>query len=105
MSTNNFLKKYENFSKQIGLAIVIINYRTPNLVIDCLRLLQKQIDINEHCVILVDSTSKCDSVLMLKQRILDNQYNSWVTLIESPVNEGFLAGNNVSIKAVTANEC
>ncbi|XTZ19855.1 MAG: glycosyltransferase family 2 protein [cyanobacterium endosymbiont of Rhopalodia fuxianensis] len=48
------------------MSIVIINYGTPNLVIDCLRSLEEQIDINEHCVILVDNASRDDSVLMLE---------------------------------------
>ena len=42
------------------LAIVIINYRTPHLVINCLESLEPQIDINEHCVILVDNDSGDD---------------------------------------------
>ncbi|WP_232014576.1 hypothetical protein [cyanobacterium endosymbiont of Rhopalodia gibberula] len=55
------------------MAIAIINYRTSNLVIDCLLSLEEQIDINEHCAMLADNVSGGDSVLMLKQSILDNQ--------------------------------
>jgi GT2 family glycosyltransferase len=86
------------------LAIVIINYRTPHLVINCLESLEPQIDINEHCVILVDNDSGDDSVSILTQAIVENQWNSWVNLVSSPINGGFSAGNNVGINAISA-EC
>jgi GT2 family glycosyltransferase len=84
------------------LAIVIINYRTPNLVIDALKSLEEQIEIDRHQVMLVDNCSGDNSVPILEQAIADNHWGSWVTLIPSPVNGGFSAGNNVGIKAITA---
>lgn len=87
----------------MDLAIVIINYRTPKLVIDCLQSLQPQIDSSRHRVMLVDNDSGDDSVPILEQAIKDYHWDSWVTLIPSPVNGGFSAGNNIGIKAVTAN--
>ncbi|HAC66378.1 MAG TPA: glycosyltransferase family 2 protein [Cyanothece sp. UBA12306] len=86
----------------MDLGIVIINYRTPYLVIDCLESLQPQIDINKHRVILVDNDSGDDSLSILEQAILQHQWNEWVNLLPSPVNGGFSAGNNLGIKAVTA---
>jgi N-acetylglucosaminyl-diphospho-decaprenol L-rhamnosyltransferase len=86
------------------LAIVIINYRTPHLVINCLESLEPQIDINEHCVILVDNDSGDDSVSILEEAIVKKQWNGWVNLIASPINGGFSAGNNVGINAISA-EC
>ncbi|MDJ0843730.1 glycosyltransferase family 2 protein [Crocosphaera sp.] len=87
----------------MDLAIVIINYRTPQLVIDCLQSLQPQIDSSRHRVMLVDNDSGDDSVPILEQAIKDYHWESWVTLIPSPVNGGFSAGNNIGIKAATAN--
>lgn len=84
------------------LAIVIINYRTPHLVIDCLASLEDQIDVTQHCVILVDNDSGDESVSILEQTIVDHQWNDWVHLIASPVNGGFSAGNNLGIKAINA---
>ncbi|MEA5510786.1 glycosyltransferase family 2 protein [Crocosphaera sp. UHCC 0190] len=86
----------------MDLAIVIINYRTPHLVIDCLQSLQPQIEVNRHRVMVVDNDSGDESVPILKQAIADNHWQSWVTLLPSPVNGGFSAGNNIGIKAITA---
>ncbi len=86
----------------MDLAIVIINYRTPKLVIDCLQSLQPQIDSSRHRVMLVDNDSGDDSLSILEQAIEEYHWNSWVTLIPSPVNGGFSAGNNIGIKAVEA---
>ena len=86
----------------MDLAVVIINYRTPNLVIDSLQSLQPQIDSSRHKVMLVDNDSGDDSLPILEQAIKEYQWESWVTLIPSPVNGGFSAGNNVGIKAITA---
>ncbi|MDJ0732380.1 MAG: glycosyltransferase family 2 protein [Crocosphaera sp.] len=86
----------------MDLAIVIINYRTPQLVIDSLQSLQPQIDSSRHRVMLVDNDSGDNSVPILKQAIEDYHWESWVTLIPSPVNGGFSAGNNIGIKAATA---
>ncbi|ACB54072.1 glycosyl transferase, family 2 [Crocosphaera subtropica ATCC 51142] len=86
----------------MDLAIVIINYRTPHLVIDCLQSLQPQIDSSRHRVLLVDNNSGDDSVPILEQAIEDYHWKSWVNLIPSPVNGGFSAGNNMGMKAVTA---
>ena len=86
----------------MDLAVVIINYRTPKLVIDSLQSLQPQIDSSRHKVMLVDNDSGDDSLPILEQAIKEYQWESWVTLIPSPVNGGFSAGNNVGIKAITA---
>ncbi len=86
----------------MDLAIVIINYKTPQLVIDCLQSLQPQIDSSRHRVMLVDNDSGDDSVPILEQAIKDYHWESWVKLISSPVNGGFSAGNNIGIKAVRA---
>ncbi|MEB3359571.1 MAG: glycosyltransferase family 2 protein [Synechococcales bacterium] len=84
------------------LAIVIVNYRTPNLVIDCLQSLQAEVDPSQDCVVVVDNASGDDSVSQIDQCIQQNCWQSWVKLIPSPVNGGFSAGNNLGIKAVEA---
>ncbi len=84
------------------LAIVILNYRTPQLVIDCLNSLQSEVKIGEHTVIVVDNQSGDNSVPLISQAIGDHQWQDWVTLLPSAVNGGFSAGNNLGIKAVEA---
>jgi N-acetylglucosaminyl-diphospho-decaprenol L-rhamnosyltransferase len=84
------------------LAIVIVNYRTPKLVIDCLTSLQTEIEVGRDLVAIVDNASGDDSVVLLEEAIALNDWSQWVKVIASPVNGGFSAGNNVGIKAVTA---
>ncbi|MGF1497718.1 MAG: glycosyltransferase family 2 protein [Elainellaceae cyanobacterium] len=84
------------------LAVVIVNYRTPNLVIDCLKSLEFEVDPNQDRVVVVDNASGDNSVSLIDQFIQQNCWQSWVKLIPSPVNGGFSAGNNLGIKAVEA---
>lgn len=84
------------------LAIVILNYRTPDLVAQCLASLEKEIQPASDTVLVVDNCSPDDSLTKIQQTIDHNNWGSWVKLIASPVNGGFSAGNNVGIKAVSA---
>ena len=58
----------------MDLAVVIINYRTPKLVIDSLQSLQPQIDSLRHKVMLVDNDSGDDSLPILEQAIKSKIY-------------------------------
>ncbi|MGL6140531.1 MAG: glycosyltransferase family 2 protein, partial [Planktothrix sp.] len=71
--------------EKVRLAIVIINYRKPQLVIDCLKSLQNQVELEHDRVIIVDNDSGDNSVELLQQTIIDNQWFSWVKLLASPV--------------------
>jgi N-acetylglucosaminyl-diphospho-decaprenol L-rhamnosyltransferase len=88
--------------EKVQLAIVIINYRTPQLVIDCLKSLENQLKVGDDQVIIVDNASGDNSVELLQQTITDHHWFSWVKLLPSPVNGGFSAGNNLGIKAIEA---
>lgn len=88
--------------ERIRWAIIILNYRTPQLVIDCLKSLENQIEIGYDQVIVVDNASGDNSVELLQQTITENQWFSWVQLLPSSVNGGFSAGNNLGIKAIEA---
>lgn len=84
------------------LAIVILNYRTPKLTIDCLTSLQREVEIGQDCVVVVDNASGDSSVEQIQQAIQDNHWSEWVQVLPSPVNGGFSAGNNLGMKAVSA---
>lgn len=84
------------------LAIVIINYRTPDLVIECLKSLENQLDYRTDKVVVVDNLSGDNSLEKITEAIKINNWRDWVELIASKVNGGFSAGNNIGIKAVTA---
>ncbi|MHA7813991.1 MAG: glycosyltransferase family 2 protein [Phycisphaerales bacterium] len=84
------------------LAIIILNYRTPQLVINCLRSLEGQVQASSQQVIIVDNSSGDESVDLICAAIKECGWSEWANLIVSPDNEGFAAGNNVGIKEVDA---
>ncbi|MGK7889209.1 MAG: glycosyltransferase family 2 protein [Leptolyngbyaceae cyanobacterium] len=84
------------------LAIIILNYKTPQLVIDCLRSLQSEVDAKNHRVIVVDNDSNDGSVETMQTAIATHHWSDWAEVLPSPVNGGFSAGNNVGIKAIDA---
>jgi GT2 family glycosyltransferase len=86
----------------INLAIIIVNYKTPHMVIDCIQ----SMDIVElqklDAHILVVDNHSCDQSIGTIEHLLDKRYESFVTLVESPKNEGFSAGNNFGIHRLKA---
>lgn len=84
------------------LSIVIINYRTPQLVINCLASLENQIEVDRDAVLVIDNSSGDDSIAQIQRAITQNHWARFVRVISSPVNGGFSAGNNIGIKAEAA---
>ncbi len=83
-------------------AVIVLNYRTPALVIDCLRSLQGQAVPERHDVVVVDNCSPDDSADVIDAAIGSNGWRSWARVVRSDVNGGFAAGNNVGIRATDA---
>ena len=84
------------------LAIIIVNYKTPDLTIECLHSLQDQIELGCDLVVVVDNASGDDSVSRLETAVTQNQWQQWVKIVPSEVNGGFSAGNNLGIQSVSA---
>ena len=84
------------------LAVIVLNYKTPGLVVDCLESLDGQIDARSQEVVVVDNCSGDDSVEQIEAAIEAQGWSGWVRVVASPVNGGFAAGNNVGIKASDA---
>lgn len=84
------------------LCVVIVNYSTPGLVIDCFETLIPQVRALGASIALVDNASPDDSVVRIKRWIAEHQAEDCVTLIESPNNAGFAAGNNLGIGSCDA---
>jgi N-acetylglucosaminyl-diphospho-decaprenol L-rhamnosyltransferase len=84
----------------MSLLIVIINYRTPQLTLDCLASLAPQIDdVPDTHVVLIDNGSGDDSVERLAEHIERNGWE-WITLIAADDNHGFAAGNNLGLSTL-----
>ncbi|MCX5770566.1 MAG: glycosyltransferase family 2 protein [Candidatus Hydrogenedentes bacterium] len=81
------------------LLIVIVNYRTAPLVVDCLRSLQSEEKaVPGMKVAVVDCCSGDESVPVLSKAIADNYWRRWVSLLPLEENAGFARGNNSAIR-------
>lgn len=87
---------------EIKLAVVIINYKTPHLIIDCLVSLLPELSVLDAKVVIVDNHSKDASIEKIKHWLGLNDSLEQVKLITSTNNTGFSGGNNIGIKAVKA---
>src|SRR5581483_5899470 len=78
------------------LLIVIVNYRTPQLCVDCLRSLAPQMGDGMR-VVVTDNLSGDDSLDIIGRAIDYNNWH-WATLTELQRNGGFAFGNNEAIR-------
>jgi len=90
------------FVKKLRLAIIIINYKTPKLVIDCLSSLLPELKGVNAKVVVVDNASQDDSCLLIGDWITEHSADSQVELLASNENAGFSAGNNLGIQQAEA---
>jgi hypothetical protein len=83
----------------MSLRIVIVNYRSAELALDCLASLAPQIDETPDArVIVTDNLSGDGSVERLRDAISKHGWSRWATLVPLPTNGGFAAGNNAAIR-------
>lgn len=79
--------------------IVIVNYRTADLVIDCLRSLMPQTaDLGGGRVVIADNASGDGSVEKLHAAIATAGWSGWTEVLPLPSNGGFAYGNNAGIR-------
>lgn len=84
------------------LAVVIINYQRPRLIIDCLKSIEGQLDPERDVAVVVDNGSGDESVVKLERSIVEHGWEDWVVLVVSERNGGFSSGNNLGIQSVDA---
>jgi N-acetylglucosaminyl-diphospho-decaprenol L-rhamnosyltransferase len=84
------------------LAVVLLNYKTPHLTIDCLGSLAGQLDPERDCVVIVENGSNDGSTERIEAAIRDNGWAGLARVLVSEVNLGFPGGCNFGIKAVQA---
>ncbi|HSV15550.1 MAG TPA: glycosyltransferase family 2 protein, partial [Tepidisphaeraceae bacterium] len=83
------------------LLVVIVNYRSADLAIDCLASLAPQVR-NDMRIIITDNQSPDDSVAKLAAVIERNGWSAWATLRPLDRNGGFAYGNNRGIEPALA---
>lgn len=87
--------------------VVIVNYRTPGLVIDCLQSLRPEVaDVSNRFgpvrVEVVDNASGDGSPDRIEEAIASHGWVSWAELRRLPRNGGFAFGNNAAIRPALA---
>jgi GT2 family glycosyltransferase len=83
-------------------AVVIVNYRTAGLVVDCLRSLAVEVEREPGLrVIVVDNAGGDDSVVVIGDAIRQNGW-SWAEVRALDRNGGFSFGNNAAIRQLLA---
>ena len=84
------------------IGIVILNYNTPEDVINCARSIYKETHEIDFKIYIVDNASTNDSVAIIKE--FCKQYKD-ICFIQAAENNGFSAGNNIGIKAAISDRC
>lgn len=85
-----------------NLAIIIVNYRTPALVEDCLTHLLPDLEKLDAVAVVADNFSNDGSVDRLEKWLADFPARNSVKLLRSAENTGFSGGNNMGIKSQRA---
>lgn len=86
----------------LQLSIVIVNFRTPVFVIDCLVTLLPELVGMDARVIVVDNHSADDSPEIITSWLKQHDVAGKVLFVQSEHNSGFASGNNIGIKACLA---
>ncbi|MGK7956653.1 MAG: glycosyltransferase family 2 protein [Crocosphaera sp.] len=80
-----------------SVAVVMVNYKTPQLTIDCLGSLELEISaLPGSSVVVVDNDSGDGSVETIQSAIDQKGWANWVSLIPSDYNGGYSYGNNLA---------
>lgn len=86
-------------SNSILLLVVIVNYRTPGLTIDCLHSLVSEVQsLPGTHVVVTDNASGDESVEKIGAAIETEGWSDWVSLQPLERNGGFAFGNNAAIR-------
>ncbi len=81
------------------LLVIVVNYRTPDLVVDCLESLVPQLRAHPSAAaVVVDNASPDDSASYLQDILPKRGWTDCVTLDRAPENGGFGYGNNRGLR-------
>lgn len=88
-----------DYAEAMGVLIVIVNYRTAALAIDCLRSLAPVIAQRPGTTVeIVDNASNDGSVEQILAAAAHFGWSDWVHVTPSTQNAGFAAGNNIALR-------
>jgi N-acetylglucosaminyl-diphospho-decaprenol L-rhamnosyltransferase len=82
-----------------SVTVCIVAWKGADLTIDCLRSLAAVMpELPNWRVVVIDNASPDDSARRVEDTIQQQGWAEWATLIRSPRNGGFAAGNNLAIR-------
>ena len=83
--------------------IVVLNYRTPAMTLDCLASLEPEVaSVPGTRAVVVDNASGDGSAEVIAEAIAGRGWGAWATLLPATSNRGFAAGNNEAIRSALA---
>jgi GT2 family glycosyltransferase len=81
-----------------GLGIVVLNYRTADLTVECLRSLGGQVQATGARILVPDNASADGSAEKISAAIASNGWQSWASVLPLDRNGGYAFGNNAGIR-------
>ncbi len=82
----------------MDLLVVIVNYRSADLTVDCLASIEAEVlGRPGTSVVVVENASGPDQTATIARAIEDRGWGGWARLVEAGRNGGFAAGNNVAL--------
>jgi N-acetylglucosaminyl-diphospho-decaprenol L-rhamnosyltransferase len=88
-------------TEPLEVVVVIVNYGTAGLSIDCLRSLEPEVGRHPRMrVVVADNASPDGSGAVIAQAIEQHGWSAWARLEQMPRNGGFAYGNNAVLRDV-----
>jgi GT2 family glycosyltransferase len=84
------------------LAVVVVNYRTPELACEAVASLAGELDPARDVAVVVDNASGDGSADAIERRLRERGHDRYARVLRSDRNGGFGAGNNLGVGAVPA---
>ena len=84
------------------ISTVIVNYKTPQLVIDCIESFKNELNVSTDRIVIVDNNSGEEDISKLENYIHITGSQELISLVKSKVNGGFSHGNNLGIREIEA---
>jgi N-acetylglucosaminyl-diphospho-decaprenol L-rhamnosyltransferase len=81
-----------------SVGIVVLNYRTGDLTIECLRSLSSEIERTPARILVIDNASGDGSVERIRAAISTRGWERWASVLPLERNGGYAFGNNAGIR-------